>query len=198
VYREGLVAAIRARPELDLVGAADGGRSAIDKVFELHPGVALVDTRMPDVDGLEVLAAIQRGELHTQVLLISAFSESTTVYRAMQAGAAGFLHKSADRNEICDAVCAVARGETVISDAMQGVLVHEIRVLADETRSALSPREREVLRLAADGLTAAQIGAQLHLAASTVKTHLVHLYGKLGVSDRAAAVAEAFRRGLLE
>lgn len=198
VFRDGLMAGIKSRPDLRLVGQAASGREAIDAVRELAPKVALIDMKMPDVDGLGVLKAVVREEMETRVVLLSAFLDSELVYRAFQGGAAGFLHKEASRDEICDAVVHAGRGRTVMSPAMQGVLAKEIRMHSTDERPQLSPREREVLTLAAEGFSSSETAAQLHLSVATVKTHLVRLYGKLGVSDRAAAVAEAFRRGLIE
>lgn len=198
VFRDGLVAGIKSRPDLRLVGVATGGREAIHTARELRPDIALVDMKMPEVDGLTVLNALVRDEIGTRVLLLSAFLDSALVYRAIEGGAAGFLHKEASREEICDAVVAASRGDTVLSGAVQGVLANEIRMQAGDTRPFLSPREREVLALTAEGLSSSDIAGQLHLSPATVKTHLVRLYAKLGVSDRAAAVAEAFRRGLIE
>ena len=134
-----------------------------------------------------------------RVLVLSAFVDGAVVHRALAAGAAGYLAKSAERAVVCDAVEAIARGDTVLDPSLQSALVAEVRAQGVESdRPWLTEREREVLVLVAEGLSAPAIGKRLHLAPGTVKTHLGHLYEKLGVSDRAACVAEAMRRGLLE
>lgn len=120
------------------------------------------------------------------------------MYRAVASGAGAYLSKESTRERICDAVAAVARGEVVLSAEVQAGLASEIQIRERDGRPALTPREHEILVLTADGQSAPAIGGQLHLSQSTVKTHLKSLYEKLGVSDRAAAVAEAMRRGLLE
>jgi len=131
-------------------------------------------------------------------LLLSAFTDGPTVYEALEAGAAGFLSKEATPIEIVDAVLAAARGDKVLPPALAGSIVDEIRLRSGNRPPALSPREREVLTMIAEGMSVPAIAGQLHLAPTTVKTHVGALYEKLGVSDRAAAVAEAMRRNLLE
>lgn len=198
LYRDGMVRAIKERPDLELVGEAADGRAALDMVAELQPDVAVLDLRMPELDALQVMNAIKRDELPTRVVLVSAFLDGSLVFQAVAAGAAAYLSKDADRNRICDAVAAVARGETVLSPEIQAGIAEEIRARGRTDRPALSEREREILVQIADGRSAPEIAKQLYLSPATVKSHLQNLYEKLGVSDRAAAVAEAMRRGLLE
>jgi two-component system nitrate/nitrite response regulator NarL len=199
LFRDGIARAIRARPDLELVAEVGDGRTALDRIRELSPAVAVLDLRLPDLDGLEVLNAVRRDALPTRVLILSAFTDGPLVFESVSGGAAGYLAKNADRTAVCDAVAAIARGETVLDPALQSGLLEEVRSrgVADE-RPVLTPRETEVLRLIADGLSAPDIGRRLYLSTATVKTHVSHLYEKLGVSDRAACVAEAMRRGLLE
>ena len=153
---------------------------------------------MPGVDGIRVLNAVERDGIETRVVFLSAYLDSAVVYRALAAGAAGYLSKDSNRQSICDAVAAVARGDAVFAPEIQGGIAREIRMRENDGRPTLTPREREILNLTAEGCTAPEIGRRLYLSPTTVKTHLQHLYEKLGVSDRAAAVAEAMRRGLLE
>jgi two-component system nitrate/nitrite response regulator NarL len=169
-------------------------------VLREHPtDVALLDVDMPYLNGLALLRAVTRDELPVRVLFLSGYFDSATVYEALQAGASGFLSKDATADSVCDAVRAVARGETVLGPEIQGALARELRERAPaEERPVLSAREREILALTAEGLTSPDIGKRLHLSPATVKTHLQNTYEKLGVSDRAAAVAEGMRRGLLE
>jgi two-component system, NarL family, nitrate/nitrite response regulator NarL len=150
------------------------------------------------MDGAQVAAAVQRDELPTRVLLISAHDESAIVYRALQDGAAGFLSKESSRGELVSAVLDCAKGRDVVTPALAAGLVGEIRRRAEPEGPVLSPREREVLTMIAAGSTIPSMAKELFLAPSTVKTHVQRLYEKLGVSDRAAAVAEAMRRNLLD
>jgi two-component system, NarL family, nitrate/nitrite response regulator NarL len=145
-----------------------------------------------------VLNAVARDGLRTRVVLIGARPEPGQVYAALAAGAAGYLTKDTDARELCDAIAAVARGRTVVAEELQAGIADEIRLRARRDRPLMSERERQTLKLIADGLTAPDIARTLHLSTATVKTHLQHIYEKLGVSERAAAVAEAMRRGLLE
>jgi len=183
---------------VDVVGEAENGRDALELITELRPDVAVVDYQMPDLTGLQVLSAIVRDGLPTRVLMLSAVVESSVVYSSVEAGAAGYLSKDARRQEIVDAVLAVSRGRTVVPPELAAGLVSQIRMRAEPNRPILSPRELEVLRGFARGLSVPELGKELFLGTSTVKTHAQRLYQKLGVSDRAAAVAEGMRQGLVE
>jgi len=199
LFREGIERAVRERPDLQLVGAAADGREALAQIRELTPQVAVLDVRLPDLDGLQVLNAVVRDGLPTRVLFLSASGDPEVVYRAVQGGAAGYFRKEADRDAILNGIAAVASGCTAIEPELQAGVFDQIRLRGtSEERPILTAREREVLALMADGLSAPQIAQRLIVAPPTVKTHQARLYEKLGVSDRAAAVAEAMRRGLLE
>jgi two-component system nitrate/nitrite response regulator NarL len=198
VYRDGLTRSIRERPDLELAGEAASGSEALDGIREVRPDVAILDVRMPGLEGTEVLNAIQRDALGTRVVFLSATVESDVVYRAIAMGAGAYLSKESDRTEIFEAVARVARGETYVPSDLHSGLAAQIRLREKESRPVLTPREREILLLTADGHSAPAIASQLHLSPATVKTHLQSLYEKLGVSDRAAAVATAMRQGLLE
>ncbi len=197
LYRDGLVEAIRGRPDLTLVGQASDGKEALAVISQHCPDVALLDVKM-DVDGPTVLRRMQTAGASTRVVFLSAYLDSALIYSTLEAGAAGFLSKRAGRSAICDALAAAASGEIVLSPETQTALGRQIRANRHIEHPALTPREQEVLVLAAEGLSAARIGERLFLSPATVKTHLAHLYDKLGVSDRTAAVAEAFRQGLLD
>ncbi len=199
IYREGIVRAVKERPDLELVGEAEDGRDALDAIKETQPDVALLDIRMPRLEGPQVLNALHRDGMRTKVIFLSAFMEGELAYETVAAGARGYLSKEAAREEICDAIVAVARGGTALAPEAQAGLAAQVQ---ERERSADAPqltaREREVLQLISEGLSAPDIGKRIHLSPTTVKSHLHKLYEKLGVSDRAAAVAEAMRRGLLE
>lgn len=198
MYRSGLTSAVGQRPDLELVGEAQDGRAALQQIRALCPSVALLDVKMPGLDGLEVLNAIRRDGLPTAVVLLSAHTTPEAVYECIAAGASGFLSKEADRDEICDAVAAAARGEVRLPVDVQAHLVRQIQLGAGARSPRLTVREIEVLSMIAEGLSAPEIAENLKLSTATVKSHLQSLYEKLQVSERAAAVAAAMRQGLLE
>jgi two-component system nitrate/nitrite response regulator NarL len=199
LFREAIARVIAERPDLELVAEAADGRAALEKIRELEPDVAVIDVRMPQLDGSDVLLALREEGLHTNVVFLSAFLDSKTVYDAVAAGANAYLSKEAETGEIVTAILAAARGETILGPEVQTGLAEQIRFREEnESRPRLSEREHEVLKLIADGLSTPEIGERIHLSTATVKTHLQHLYEKLGVSERAAAVAEGMRRGLVD
>jgi two-component system nitrate/nitrite response regulator NarL len=199
LFRAAIARVIADQPELELVAEASDGRAALEKIRELGPDVAVIDVRMPELDGSDVLATLRDEGLPTNVVFLSAFLDSKTVYDAVAAGARAYLSKEAETDEIVTAIRAAARGETILGPEVQTGLAEQIRFREEsESRPRLSDREQEVLGLIAQGLSAPEIGERIHLSTATVKTHLQHLYEKLGVSERAAAVAEGMRRGLLD
>ena len=197
-FRDGVTRGLLQSGVIDVVAQAEDGREALELIREHRPQVALVDYQMPDMDGLAVVHAVIRDDLPTRVLLLSAATDSAIVYRALEEGAAGYLSKDARRAEIVDAVQQAAKGRIVVPPALAAGLAGQIRLRASTTTPVLSEREREVLVGFAAGKSIPALAAELYLAPSTVKTHTQRLYEKLGVSDRAAAVAEAMRQGLLE
>ncbi len=183
---------------MNVVGEADDGTQALELIKQHRPDVALLDFRMPGMDGAQVAAAVRNNELPTRVLLLlSAHDEAAIVYQALQQGAAGFLLKDSTRTEILKAVLDCANGNDVVAPSLAGGLAAQIRQRAEPSAPVLSAREREVLNRIARGQSIPAIAGELFVAPSTVKTHVQRLYEKLGVSDRAAAVAEAMRQGLL-
>jgi two-component system nitrate/nitrite response regulator NarL len=198
LYREALAAAIRRAPGLELLAERSDGRLALAAVRDLDPDVAILDLKMPELDGMQVLNAITRDGLATRVMILSAYVDGNTVYAAFGAGASAYLSKDEPAHAICDAVAVLARGGTVLPPELQDAVADEIRLRSMDERSLLTSREREMVNLAAEGCSAPEMARRLHLSQGTVKSHLAHAYQKLGVSDRAAAVAEAMRRGLLE
>jgi two-component system nitrate/nitrite response regulator NarL len=198
LFREGVARAIREWPELELIAEAADGRTALELIRAECPHVALVDMRLPELDGVQIAAAITRDGLATRVLVLSAFCDEQLVFRALEAGVAGYLTKESTRDEIVRAALAVGRGGTVLAPELSAGIARQIRVRRQSEAPLLTSREREVLVLLCEGRSAPQIASQLYLGTTTVKSHLGRLYEKLGVSDRAAAVAEAMRRGLIE
>jgi two-component system nitrate/nitrite response regulator NarL len=197
LFRDGTARAIAAWPELEVVGQAADGRAALDQIRTLRPDVALLDLRLPGIDGLAIVAAVAADDLPTRILVLSAFDDEEIVYRAIEAGAVGFLTKEADSEELARAVLQASRGGTVLGPDLAAAVASQIRQRSRTQQPMLTDREREVLGLLCEGLSAPQIGQRLYLSTATVKTHLAHLYAKLEVSDRAAAVAVALRRGLV-
>ena len=198
LFRDGVVRALASSDAIEVVAEADDGLSALEAIRTHSPQVALLDYRMPGMDGAQVAAAVLRDELPTRVLLVSAHDESAIVYKALQEGAAGFLPKESTRSELVNAVLDCAKGRDVVAPGLAAGLAGEIRRRAEPEGPTLSPREREVLKMIAAGSSIPTMAKELFLAPSTVKTHVQRLYEKLGVSDRGSAVAEVMRRKLVE
>lgn len=198
LFRDGLIRRIRERPELEVLAEAADGPAALDLIRGLRPNVAVLDLKMPGMDGLKLARTLAADRLPTRLVILSAYVESSLVFEALAAGVRGFVSKDADRHDVCEAILAVAAGEVVLPPALHSGLAAEIQSRTRESQPALSAREGEVLALIAGGASAPQVARELHLSTGTVKTHLASLYEKLGVNDRAAAVAEAMRRGMLQ
>jgi two-component system, NarL family, nitrate/nitrite response regulator NarL len=198
VTREGIIRVLKASGQVDVLAELADGRAALAAIRDLEPAVAVIDYKMPELDGLDVIHAVARDGLATSVVLLSAFDDSAVIYQALAEGAAGYLTKDSDSEEIVAAVLTCAKGATYLPTQLAGALAGEVKVRARGDSALLTPRESEVVRMIAEGLSVPQIAARLFVSPSTVKTHVQHLYDKLGVSDRGAAVAEAMRRRLLE
>jgi two-component system nitrate/nitrite response regulator NarL len=198
VYRRGAAGLIDGCPDLEVVGEAGTGQGAVDAIRTLAPDVAVIDLGLPDFDGITVIGSLEREGLPTRVVIVSASEDGATIYRAFAHGARAYVPKVATGDMLCATLLAVARGESVILPSIQSALTREIRARRDRTEEPLlTARELEILRFCADGLSSPDIATALFLSVPTVKTHLQHVYAKLEVSDRAAAVAQALRRGLL-
>jgi two-component system nitrate/nitrite response regulator NarL len=194
--RGALARLVRDYDGLELVGEAGDGQQAIALIEARAPDVALVDVRMPGLDGLGLLRQLIADRSPVRVLLISGNDDSELAHEAIGQGAAGFLSKDAEEVEICEAIIAVSEGRSVLSQGLQSGVLELIRRRAQDT-VRVSERERELLALATEGLTTAEIAGRLHLSPNTVKTYWQRVYEKLGASDRASAVAEAIRRGIV-
>jgi two-component system nitrate/nitrite response regulator NarL len=196
-FRDGVARGLAQSGRIQILGEAEDGRQALEVIGREKPQVALVDYQMPDMDGIAVVQAVTRDNLPTR-LLLSALTDSAIVFQALEAGAAGYLAKDSSRTEIVDAVVRVAKGDVVVPPALTAGLVDQIRLRSQPDALVLSEREQQIVHGFARGLSIPQLAAELFIGTSTVKTYAQRLYEKLGVSDRAAAVAEAMRRGLLE
>jgi two-component system, NarL family, nitrate/nitrite response regulator NarL len=197
-FRDGVTRGLARDGRIEVVGEAGTGAEALTVIGRELPDVALVDYQLPDMDGVDVTHALRRDSVATRVLLVSAVTDGAVVFRALEEGAAGYLAKDASRTELIDAVMQVSRGETVIPGGLTEGLAAQIRLRAQPSAPPLTPRELDVLKGFARGLSIPQLAAELFVAPSTVKTHTQRLYEKLEVSDRAAAVAAAMRLRLLE
>ena len=194
VVRDGIVGMVSSDPGIEVVGEASDGAEAVGLARALEPDVVLMDLRMPGTDGVAAIRELTRLGVPSRVVVLTTYDADADVLPAIEAGATGYLLKDASRAELLRAIRAAASGDAVLAPSVASRLVDRVRT--PET-SLLSPRELEVLALVADGATNRAAGERLHLSEATVKTHLLSVYGKLGVGDRAAAVAEGFRRGLL-
>lgn len=196
LFRAGVVAAIADAGDLELVGEAGEGEETLRPVAELDVDVAIVDVRMPNLSGIEICRRLRDASHPAHVLLLSANEDPGVVRQGLEAGAAGFLSKEEADEAIVDAVRRAANGETVVSTALQAALLaHMAGRSVGPVR--LSESEQRALALAAEGLSNGEIGQAMFVSGGTVKTYLARAFAKLGVSDRAAAVAEAVRRGLI-
>jgi DNA-binding NarL/FixJ family response regulator len=194
VVRDGIVGMVSSDPDIEVVGEASDGAEAVGLARVLRPDVVLMDLRMPRLDGVGAIREFARLEVASRVVVLTTFDAEADVLPAIEAGATGYLLKDAPRDELVRAIHAAAAGDAVLAPSVASRLMGRVRTAE---ASALSPRELEVLALVADGATNRAVAARLHLSEATVKTHLLSIYTKLGVGDRAAAVAEGFRRGLL-
>ena len=194
VVRDGLTGMFASEDGIEVVAEAANGADAVRRARALRPDVILMDLRMPELDGVSAISALAQEGVGSRVLVLTTYDSDGDVLPAIEAGATGYLLKDAPRAELLRAVRAAAAGQSVLSPAVASRLLTQVRAPAAE---GLSERELEVLTLVARGATNRDAAQALLISEATVKTHLLHIYAKLSVSDRAAAVAEAFNRGLL-
>jgi DNA-binding NarL/FixJ family response regulator len=192
VVRDGLHGIFAAADDFEVVGEAADGPEAMALVSRTRPDVVLLDLRMPQLSGAELIRRLRDEHPAPRILVLTTFGDDADVLPALEAGATGYLLKDTPRSELQQAVRSAARGESVLSPAVADVLTRR-----PQRRTSLSPRELEVLALIADGATNRDVATRLFITEATVKTHLIHIYGKLEVKDRAAAVAAALTSGLL-
>ncbi|HKN54959.1 MAG TPA: response regulator transcription factor [Amycolatopsis sp.] len=195
VVRDGLSGMFASSDEFEVLGEAGDGAEAVRLAGELQPDVILMDLRMPGMDGLAAITELAERGVSARVLVLTTYDTDSYVLPAIEAGATGYLLKDAPREELLRAVRAAAQGQSVLSPSVATRLVDRVR---SPGAGPLSRRELEVLELVAAGSTNREAAARLFITEATVKSHLLNIYGKLGVADRAAAVAEAFNRGLLK
>ena len=202
VFRKGLISVLSDRPEFTIVGQATNGTEAITRATELQPDVIVMDVRMPDCSGVEATAALQQVTPSTKVLMLTVSDENDDLFAAMEAGARGYLLKSAELEGLISAIKVVAAGDVIITPVMAARLMNELRQggrhRADEDFNELSPREKKVMQLVAQGSSNKEIAAALSISETTVKAHLRAILEKLHVKNRAQAAAKAMSRGLLK
>ncbi|MEV6663408.1 response regulator transcription factor [Streptomyces nigra] len=197
VVRDGLRGMFASAPGFTVLGEAASGEEAVERAAALDPDVILMDLRMPGGGGVAAIVHLTRTGARARILVLTTYDTDTDTIPAIEAGATGYLLKDAPREELFTAVRAAAEGRTVLSPAVASRLVSAVRTPRRERDEPLSAREREVLALVARGTSNREIARELFISEATVKTHLTHLYAKLGVNDRAAAVATAYERGIL-
>ncbi len=193
VVREGLEAMLHSSDEFEIVGQAIDGLETLRLVEELHPDVVLIDVQMPKMDGIEATRRIMQQSPTTQVVILSSFDEEEYIYKAIQAGARGYILKDIDLHALLDVVRSAARGESVLPPAIATKLVEHIS--AQRTQASLTQREQEVLRLLAKGLRNKEIASQLNITERTAKSHVANIITKLGVNSRTEAVSRALKEG---
>ncbi len=200
LVREGLRLMLDAEPDITVVGEAENGNDALAKTRGLDPDVVLMDVRMPELDGLEATARLVQAGMRARVLMLTTFDLDEYVYRAMKAGASGFLLKDAKREQLATAVRTVAAGESLLAPAITQRLIEDFCRRPPpglgETAAGLTERELGVVRLVARGLSNRELAKELYLSEATVKSHIARILAKLGVRDRVQIVVFAYESGI--
>ena len=194
IFRAGLLGLLSGQEDFQVVGEAANGKEAVSVVKHVAPEVLLVDLQMPELDGVGAIKAIREAAPATRILVLTTYDTDGDILRAVEAGATGYLLKDTPREELFKAIRATARGDSVLSPVVASKLVGRAR---GPMERSLSGRELEVLTLVAKGISNKIIGKDLKISEATVKTHLIHIFAKLGVDDRTAAVTAAIERGIL-
>ena len=194
VVREGLVGMLEGQSDFEVVGVADDGDMAVSLYRDLVPDVILMDLQMPCLDGVGAIQQIKSEAKAAHILVLTTYDSDADILRAIEAGATGYLLKDTPRDDLFRAIRAAASGESVLAPSVATRLMSRMRAPAEEK---LSAREIEVLELVAKGYSNKEVGKALHISTATVKTHLIHIYSKLGVDDRTAATTTAIERGII-
>ena len=194
VVREGLVGMLEGQSDFEVVGVADDGDRAVTLYDDLAPDVILMDLQMPGLDGVGAIQKIKSKTDAAHILVLTTYDSDADILRAIEAGATGYLLKDTPRDELFRAIRATASGESVLAPSVATRLMSRMRAPSEEK---LSAREIEVLELVAKGYSNKEVGKALHISTATVKTHLIHIYNKLGVDDRTAATTTAIERGII-
>jgi DNA-binding NarL/FixJ family response regulator len=202
LVRGGFRMLLAGEQDMEIVAEASNGLEAVEKAARFHPTIVLMDIRMPELDGLEATRRILAADAEARILILTTFDLDEYVYEALRSGASGFVLKDEPPEQLLAAIRTVAAGEALLSPS---VTMRVIRQFARKPRPAppkefdeLTSREQEVFRLIADGLSNVEIGQQLFISDTTVKTHITHILQKLGLRDRVQAVVLAYQTGLFE
>jgi DNA-binding NarL/FixJ family response regulator len=202
MVRAGFRMLLSGEEDIEVVAEASNGIEAVEKAARFTPTVVLMDIRMPELDGLEATRRILAADPEARVLVLTTFDLDEYVYEALRAGASGFVLKDDPPEQLLEAVRTVASGEALLSPAITKRVIREFTRMArpspPKELDDLSTREREVLRLIALGLSNAQIGQELFIGETTVKTHVTHILSKLGLRDRVQVVVLAYQTGIVE
>lgn len=205
LFRRGLIMVLEAEDDIEVVGEAEDGRDAVERVADMVPDVVLMDVRMPEVDGIEATRLIADSAPSAKIIMLTVSDEESDLYEAIKAGATGYLLKEISIEEVASAVRAVVSGQSLISPSMASKLLNEFTNLAkraDERTSVPTPRltdrELEVLRLVAQGMSNREIAGELYISENTVKNHVRNILEKLHLHTRMEAVMYAVREKLLD
>ena len=194
IVRAGIRQLLETQPDLEVIAEVENGRDAVEQTLRLKPAVILMDLRMPEMDGVQAISQIKTQRPETNILVLTTYDTDADIVRAVDAGATGYLLKDVPREELFRAVRATAKGETVLASSVAARLMNKVRAGGDE---ALTAREIDVLLLVARGATNQEVAESLHISKATVKSHLIQICNKLGVSDRTAAVTSAIEKGII-
>jgi DNA-binding NarL/FixJ family response regulator len=194
VVREGLAGMLAGQPDFEIIGLAADGEVAVNLYTALQPDVVLMDLQLPKLDGVGAFQAIRDADSDANILVLTTYDSDADIVRAIEAGATGYLLKDTPREELFRAIRAAAVGDSVLAPTVATRVISRMRAPAEEK---LSTREIEVLKLVAKGASNKEIGKSLSISVATVKTHLIHIYGKLGVDDRTAAVTTALEQRII-
>jgi DNA-binding NarL/FixJ family response regulator len=194
IVRAGIRGLLETQPDFEVISEVENGKNAVEQAHKLQPNIVLVDLRMPEMDGVTAIVKIKAQHPEIHILVLTTYDTDADIVRAVDAGATGYLLKDVPRDELFRAVRATAKGETILASSVAARLMGKIRSRGDEP---LTAREIDVLLLVARGATNQKVADSLSISKSTVKSHLIQICNKLGVSDRTAAVTTALERGII-
>jgi DNA-binding NarL/FixJ family response regulator len=199
VIREGLSAMLSRQPDFMILGEAENGKDAVKKARQLRPDIVLMDLRMPEMDGVEAMKRIRQDNPKTKFIILTTYKDGDYIFKGIEAGARAYLLKDAKREDVYNAIRIVHEGGSILQPEITAKVLDRFSEISQQIQEpeVLSARELEILRLIAKGTSNKEIASNLGLYESTVKTHVHNIFHRLGVNDRAEAVAQAIKRGLI-